>query len=424
MVRTVTPTEQRFAFRPNSGDRLPASVDGGLTRASVGPILAIVAVCSLFSGPLIGTIGIAIFVAASGALMMWQPFKSGRDLLRYSPFLLIPLLALISTAWSDAPERTSRAALELLVTVAAVIVITGVLSARAMILTLFVTSIVVCLATLPYVPNAISVGMPLHGPFDTKNPMGFAMVLALGLGLIVMLDKAQPVVARICAIPLMGVSLFLLVLTQSGNAFVGAAIIFFGTTSLLVARYVGVYARIGIVVFLLALGGVGLVFLSELQIFAVDFVENVLKKDMTFTGRTYIWEVGSGLIAERPSLGHGYYAFWRQGNVEAEALWREFGIAKRSGFTFHSAFVEMAVDLGLVGLGIFLALCVGTALKVFFTYIKAPTLPAAFFFALMVVLFLRSYTETGLVGPFSIYTALWIWAFIYSTRGQPMTDRA
>lgn len=419
MARTTAPAEPRFGYDPGPGQFGRAPIDRGLTRENVGPALAIIATMSLFSGPLVGTIGIALFVAASAALMMWQPFKTGRDLLRYSPFLVLALLALVSTAWSDAPERTSRAALELVATVAAVIVIANVLSARAMILTLFAVSIAICLATIPYVPKALSNGMPLHGPFDTKNPLGFAMVLSLGLGFIVLVDAAQPVLVRIAAIPFMTVALFLLILTKSGNAIVGAAILLSGTACLLAAKRLGVYSRIGIVLFLLALGGVALIFLSDLQAFAVDFVENVLKKDMTFTGRTFIWQVGSGLIAERPGLGHGYYAFWRQGNVEAEALWRAFGIAQRGGFNFHSAFVEMAVDLGFVGLGILLTLCAGTALMAFYTYVREPTLPSAFFFALMVVIFVRSYTETGLIGPFSIYTALWIWAFIYATRGRP-----
>jgi exopolysaccharide production protein ExoQ len=423
MTRSLAPAEKRLRHDSVSGRPGFDSMGSGLVRADLGAILAIVAICALFSGPIVGTLALVLFIAASGALMMSQPFKTGRDLLRYSPFLLIPVLALLSTAWSDAPERTSRAALQVLVTMAACIAIANTLSARAMILTLFIISGVTCIVTLPYVPEVLATGMPLHGPFETKNPMGFAMVLALGLSLIVMVDREQPVAARIAAIPVMGVAAFLLVLAKSGNAVVGSAIILGATGGFLIARHVSIYARIGVVLFLFALAGVAVVFLSELQVVAVDFVENVLKKDMTFTGRTFIWDVASGLIAERPGFGHGYYAFWRHGNVEAEALWREFGISRRSGFTFHSAFVEMAVDLGLVGLGILLALCIGTAIMVFYRFIVQPTLPNAFFFALLIVIYLRSYTETGIIGPFSVYTALWMWASLYAMRPSSPGDR-
>ena len=48
-------------------------------------------------------------------------------------------------------------------------------------------------------------------------------------------------------------------------------------------------------------------------------------------------------------LGRGYYAFWRQGNLDAEGLWRYFGIDSRGGFTFHNTLVDILVTLGWIG---------------------------------------------------------------------------
>jgi exopolysaccharide production protein ExoQ len=412
----VASTNLRIRDQAGFDGPLRRQLPAGLSREDLQQILAVVATIALFSVPMIGAPGSALFVAASGAMMVLAPFKTGRSLLTYGYFLVIPVMALASTFWSDAPERTVRAGLQLLVTMAAAIAMATTLSPRAMIRTLLAVSAATCAIALLYVPDALATAAPLHGPFETKNPMGFAMVLSLAASLAVMADGAQPASARIAALPVLGVSLGLLLLSRSGNAYVGAALVLAVIAAVGLARHVGIYARIALLLFCLALAGVALLYLAELQVAADDFVQNVLKKDMTLSGRTLIWAVADGLVAENPALGHGYYAFWRIGNVEAEALWRQFGIASRTGFNFHSAFVEMAVDLGWTGLAVLLAICVGTGLVVIYRQIASPTMPGAFFVAMLVVIYTRSYTETGLIAPFSTFTGLWIWSCIYAMQ--------
>lgn len=420
MSRSFASTQKRFPDDPDVGNLPRQRIESGLTREGLAKILAAIAVFALSGVLMFGAPASGLFVAASAGLMVLTPGKSARSLLQYSPFLLLPLLALVSIAWSDAPGRTARAGLQLLVTVSAAIAIANTLSARTMILTLFAASIGTCAIALVSVPEALASGTPLTGPFATKNPMGFAMELALGVSFALMVDSKQPFSARFLAIPVMVLATFLLTLARSGNAFVGSGLLLAAIFAFLIARKLNLFARVGVILFLLALAGVALVFLSELQLFIVDFVENVLKKDMTLTGRTLIWEAAEGLIANSPGLGHGYYAFWRIGNVEAEALWRQFGIANRSGFNFHSAFVEIAVDLGWVGLTLLLAMITGIALMAFYRFVSQPTVPGAFFFALMIAIIFRSYTESGLTEPFGIFTVLWVFCSIY-TIGKPGT---
>jgi exopolysaccharide production protein ExoQ len=76
-------------------------------------------------------------------------------------------------------------------------------------------------------------------------------------------------------------------------------------------------------------------------------------KDITLTGRTDLWRVPRWMRSpNRPWLGHGYQAFWRIGNPEAEHLWRAFGIESRSGFHFHNLYLSNAVEIGMIGAGI------------------------------------------------------------------------
>lgn len=178
--------------------------------------------------------------------------------------------------------------------------------------------------------------------------------------------------------------------------------------------------RIAALALALIFVALALIFMPDLQAAWADFRVNVLKKDATLTGRTYLWDVAAKLNAERPWLGRGYYAFWRQGNIDAEGLWRWGGIGTRSGFNFHNAYVEMQVDLGWVGQALFIGVCAGIALTGFARQLIRPSVPMAFLLSLLIVIYVRSYAESGLIAPFSFLTLLWIATALYGfDRAHP-----
>ena len=72
-------------------------------------------------------------------------------------------------------------------------------------------------------------------------------------------------------------------------------------------------------------------------------------KDVTLTGRTFLWAEGIKTGMQNPVLGVGYAAFWVPGTLEAEKLWFHFDIPLRTGFHFHNLFINLFVELGLVG---------------------------------------------------------------------------
>jgi len=94
-------------------------------------------------------------------------------------------------------------------------------------------------------------------------------------------------------------------------------------------------------------------------------------------------------------LGHGYAAFWRPGNLDAEALWRWGGIADRTGFSFHNLFVETKVDLGIVGLAVLVAMCGTVVLLSLARQLRTPSITGAFLLSTLLVLLVRSTIETG-----------------------------
>lgn len=73
-------------------------------------------------------------------------------------------------------------------------------------------------------------------------------------------------------------------------------------------------------------------------------------RDATFSGRTEIWKQVWRFILERPLLGWGYAAFWR----DAEGQSFEVIAAVRFiVFHAHNGFLEIWLELGLIGLSLF-----------------------------------------------------------------------
>jgi exopolysaccharide production protein ExoQ len=144
------------------------------------------------------------------------------------------------------------------------------------------------------------------------------------------------------------------------------------------------------------------------------FTQDVLKKDTTLTGRTYLWARADELIQERPVLGHGYRAILVGGTVEGQGVLRWAGQQDGRTFHFHSTYKDVTVDFGYVGLILFvgtmgLALFLLTRLVLFH-----PTPAYSFFLASFLTILSKSPAELVL-GQFYITFAmlftLWAWAF-------------
>ena len=374
-----------------------------------------IALFALVITPVVGTLAAAGFVAALLVLIAVRPFEALRDLGSFGLLLVLPVLAMVSALWSPAPQMTLRAAIQVLVTMAGAILVARRTPGHSMMLWLFSGYLVTCLLLLPSVPASLTSGQALYSAYlGSKNQVGFAGHMLFAIGLAVAGDRDQRVIARLLALAALPLGYFIVRASQSGGAFTSLVITLLTFPPLLLlARVRPALRNICLAAGALALV-VALVFLPAIEGAVADFRVNVLKKDATLTGRTHLWDVASQISAKNPWLGEGFAAFWRQGNLDAEGLWRWGGIANRGGFNFHSAFVEIRVDLGWVGLGLLIAMCVGIASVSLIRLATRPTVPVAFFLSLITVLYARSFTETGLIAPFSVLTFIWIAAAVYA----------
>ncbi len=395
-------------------DHLDAIV-GGAALASVGPIY------------IFGSSFAALFCLCAALAIALRPVWSVKDLMKFSWLLALPLLAAVSTLWSDAPERTLRAGLQLILTVGATIVVCRRLSARQAMLVLGASFLAMCLMAVPDIGASATSGEPLIGPFGSKNQMAATAHVLFALSLAIGFDRQQPVLARLLTPIAIILALVCVRLSQSAGATIAILMTLATFPPIVIFPKASFAIRCMVGFFLLIVLVIGIVLLPDLQSALTDFQVHELKKDTTLTGRTYLWEVAAGLSEEKPWLGHGYSAFWRPGNIDAEGLWRWGGIANRSGFNFHNAVVEMRVDLGLVGVVLFAATCIAIALASFLRQLSRPSIPGAFFASLLIVFYARSYGESGLVYPFNFMTVCWIAAAVFSfprTAREPSASAA
>lgn len=98
---------------------------------------------------------------------------------------------------------------------------------------------------------------------------------------------------------------------------------------------------------ILTVGSISTLLLDNLPV-----VADALGKDLTLTGRTDIWSAMFDLIWERPWLGYGFNAVWRDWDSQVTAyLWRTLAWECPYG---HNGFMDLFAELGIAGLSVFL----------------------------------------------------------------------
>ncbi len=82
-------------------------------------------------------------------------------------------------------------------------------------------------------------------------------------------------------------------------------------------------------------------------------------KELTFSGRTFIWAASIDAIQRRPALGHGIGAlFWQEGvSPETAEIWRQVGFPNSHA---HNGALDLALQIGLIGLAVFTVLWFST----------------------------------------------------------------
>lgn len=380
-------------------------------------------VLSLFSLLLAGyvsSVGAMVFLA----LWVMMALGFGHDaarVLHCGPRLpwVIACLAVASTLWSQAPGETLKFGLEYTATVACALLAAGMMRPRALLSALAAALMAVAVLSVARGTHAID---PLTGAdtfvgvFASKNQLGFFVSLLLLAGIALLLDGAQPAIFRLMGLGAIALALPLLVMSHSGTSVVSSGLAALVLLANLCLSRVSRFTRARLfcaglcvatpLLALLAFGG------DDISGLLLD----ALGKDATLTGRTTLWQHALALIPDHPILGIGYQAFWLQNDMNAESLWHAFHIESRSGFHFHSTWIETTVEIGLIGAGLLLALVLRVAADLLRWSWRTGSVPSAFFVALLFCLITRAFVEVDILGPFLIGTFMLLVAASYARQ--------
>jgi exopolysaccharide production protein ExoQ len=359
------------------------------------------------------SLGAVVFLGAWAFIVAAHSDQCLRLVFRTPWLWLIPGMALLSALWSQTREATLRAAVELTLTIALASLTAGFVRPRAFVSAVSVSLIIGAVVSLilgRYGVDGMTGTVVFLGVFASKNIMAMFMSFLTIFGAAVLADREQPKPLRFLA----GLSFFLsvplLLRAHSAGALMTTVISFLVMGFTLVLSRMASRERFLILICATILGTAVLVLVGMLAFDGTlaatvsGFVRGVLGKDPTLTGRTELWSIALSEIHKRPLFGVGYSAFWNQGNLLAEGIWREFQIESRSGFTFHDTFLEVAVELGWVGvtaLVITLVFAVVSSVRLAFA---CPGLSTTCFVAVIVCLLTRSIGEVDIPSPFSIAT--------------------
>jgi exopolysaccharide production protein ExoQ len=98
-----------------------------------------------------------------------------------------------------------------------------------------------------------------------------------------------------------------------------------------------------------------LVFLTNWAIQNWDrFTVDVMGRDRTLSGRLYVWALCVVMGLRRRWLGYGYGSFWLGPSGPSASIWRALHWPSPNA---HNGFLDVFLDIGLVGLFVLLAQC-------------------------------------------------------------------
>ena len=168
----------------------------------------------------------------------------------------------------------------------------------------------------------------------------------------------------------------------------------------------------------------GILILGCLSVFITTYWVEILTelgRDSTLTGRTPIWGVMILKLIERPLLGYGRGSFFAPGSPYAFEAGRVLHAGWVPGHG-HNGFLDLAIDIGLIGLSIFL-------INYFATFARglkrayATNNPEALFpLAFLLFLVLNNITESFLLNQTNIYWVIYVTVAFYLNQKESTFD--
>lgn len=266
-----------------------------------------------------------------------------RDIL----LLLLVGIAITSTFWSTFPDITLRRSLALIGTTWFGMYVATRYNSREILKILVWTLSIGALLSVVFVVALPGFGLSMgawRGIYQHKNLLGRLMAVN---AVLLLLLKPNKRIHQWALWAFVGLSIGLTLMSTSKGALLFLLVIITLLPLYKALRWKYTIAIPFAITVLLVNG--------SLMIWVLDNLENILVnqlgKDMTFTGRTQIWEAAFQMIEKRPLLGYGYSGFWQGWNSPSELI---LSVTSWAAPNSHNGFLDLCLDLGFVGLVVFM----------------------------------------------------------------------
>ena len=378
-------------------------------------ILAFGAFAALVLNAMFGSLAALTFLGCGGLLIVSNPAASIDSLRRWWFVLLLPAFCLLTALWSQYPSNSLRYGLQLTFTFVVAIVLTGRLSTASLMRMMFIVYGIGVIASILF--GRTGTGGVWLGVFGSKNAFAAHIAVFALIAVAVAADENSNWLLRLLGAAGAVASAPLLALAQSaGASLMVAPCIAIVLLSILSVRLSGMQRLFLIVMLTVISAAFALVVITMGDTLLAGILEGS-GKDATLTGRTDLWATGLSYIAERPLQGLGYRSFWVTGFAPAEELWAMFGVPSGAGFNFHNTYISNAVEIGLIGLGLQIAIMYGGAVLMAALTFARPNAPNALLLALQTLMILRSFIEVEVFFEFSIRSIMGVATLIYAAAG-------
>jgi exopolysaccharide production protein ExoQ len=361
------------------------------------------------------TMAILVFLFAATFPVLIFPRRSLTALFGdWLPWLYV-VLAVLSISWSQEPDVSIKFAIEFALTVAAALVLAGTVEPHAFISALMCSYLVGDVLGFFFGRYALNAGAEaMIGIYGSKNAFSAAQAYLFLSSWWVLVSVKHSLLMRLLALGSVLVCPVLLLLGRSADA-VAPLLLAIPITFVIyltarwpsLSRILAVGAGFSLIVIVFAIA-----FVFWDAIFGHLLVAT--GKEVTLSGRTYMWAWASTLISQHPLLGTGYGAFWVQGNPYAEEIWAHFQNTGRGGFNFHNQWYDVGVSLGYVGLFVALLTVLIITLRNLRWVVRDPSPESCFFTGFVWIVNIRSFLESESFAHFSTSWLLYIAAAHYA----------
>jgi exopolysaccharide production protein ExoQ len=313
------------------------------------------------------------------------------------PLFLLPVLGTFSVFWTPYPAEAPKNAVLMLLTPTLLVLLASRLRAIEFLRVVMFAAWLGTLYTALFLAT-----LPTGGPYAQKNYLAFHMMIVILVSLGTFLNEEEPLALRLIGLAFVPVAFVFQYIAGSATSLVFAVV---GSALLIMVKVVwGSVSKVrhmrtmGLAVLAASALVIAITVLSVPNNTMVDDFFALLGKDSTLTGRTAIWEAAERVSPGHPWFGVGLDGFWNPLTGIAQTINENDHKAPGTKHSFHSAFWEVRVHFGLVGLGFFILAVTWAGLRTIGLWLREGSVANSILLVMFTVILISCFTESYAAG--------------------------